>query len=878
MGLELNLKDLSGKAIRVIEKITEKADLDKNGKVDFDNAEENTIFARELKEQYKKGNLTRDEFKQLEKPVEAEELKEIEPTKKEIKRAEKQAKKDEERAQEIYLRYIEDITEGGGTREDLLELLDEKVGSQKDNPTYIKLREAVADVLAAVEKVPSKTPYEVDHNTDEVRDLLKADNKNDKLHKEILENVEKIQKTEMRYAAYREISDIYNNIVRQDDEAGVGKRNDEYIMKDVIAELKKQNKYKNGKRKNDYENPYVAALKVFEKDRIMGQATTTMIEAITDIDDNTKWRSLRKEAKANLTEEGLYDKYVEEAFEQKSGDAISGKKSTSRIVAERQARKNNVDLSSVQSKEEILDALGRKSEVFEALVSQGLITEREDSYYDMTKLQEVLLLQVGNDYKQARDAKKDEAISEKLSVLSQLAHETKLDSLSESEAKELLLLAGFDKENKDWGRIILETIFGGIVGAAAGAGVEATNPTQRKVITPDMVLDNALDGNYEIRIPINNEININGPLKDFVTITQTGEILIQLKDLFSGNPLVVEFIKQVPLSALKHGLIGAAASFLNALPDKGAIPVTVTQFETTDINEYLNTIAKRAPKYTPALAALAMAYVDKDGNWDVEGFKQHLNRLAGNGHFLERDELVGIEIPEQEVTEVEETEEAATPAKNDVIAEGESSKEKAVETAVPTTDGRKTSWTKLAQSYECLVEKYGLKKAIRILKIAQAITDGNYTEARMEELYNLSLKGASKLKNIEGVNYEIYHGALMGTDLSRYQYDKDGNLIPGTGVKVPAELAGCRRNEEMDTSDKYTGEGPAKYVAPKGHAADTTTEHFTVPVWGIKVNDDPIEVYYDKATSDRRFAEAKEQCPNAKVEKLTREEINEAMK
>ena len=703
--------------------------LDKNGKIDFNNEEENTIFAEELKKQYKKGNLTRDEFKQLQNPINTEEVKETEPTKKEQRRAEKQARQDEKRAEEIYLRYIEDITTGGGTKEDLLELLDERVGSQKDNPIYVELRDAVEETLIAVNMHPSKTPDDIEKNHDKIELVLENCKNGGKLHLEILENIEKMQQTEMRYAAYNEISELYNTIVKNDEEAGIGKRNDEYIVKDIIAELKKENKYEKKKR-----NPYYTALKAFENDKIMGQARARMNNAIRDIDDNTDWRDLRKEAKEGLKEDGRYDKYVKKAFKQDAGDAISGKKRDSRIAAERQARKNNVDLCSIQSKDEILDALGRKSEIFEALVSQELITQREDGYYDMTKLQDILLLQVGNDYKQARDAKKDKAISEKLSVLSQMSYETKLNSLTEKEAEKLLLLAGFDKENKDWNRIILETLLGGAVGALSGAAVAASNPTQRAVVRPEDVLNSALGNDYEIKIKFENNIKIDDSLKDFITVTQKGEILIQLKNLLSGNPVIVEFVKQIPLSALKTGLIGAATSFLNALPDKGAIPVTVTQFETKDINEYLNTIAKRAPEYTPTLAALALAYMDQDGNWDVEGFKSHLNKLAGNGHLLERDELQSIEIPEQNVQEVEEEKTEELPPTPTKIAEGETFKEETREVAVPTTDGRKTSWVKLAQSYDCLVEKHGLKKAIRLLKIAQAITDGNYSEERMEQL------------------------------------------------------------------------------------------------------------------------------------------------
>ena len=56
MGLELNLKDLSGKAIVVVERAIAKADKNGDNKIDFNNQEEVTIFAKEIKEQYEKSN------------------------------------------------------------------------------------------------------------------------------------------------------------------------------------------------------------------------------------------------------------------------------------------------------------------------------------------------------------------------------------------------------------------------------------------------------------------------------------------------------------------------------------------------------------------------------------------------------------------------------------------------------------------------------------------------------------------------------------------------------------------------------------------------------------------------------------------------------
>ena len=90
-----------------------------------------------------------------------------------------------------------------------------------------------------------------------------------------------------------------------------------------------------------------------------------------------------------------------------------------------------------------------------------------------------------------------------------------------------------------------------------------------------------------------------------------------------------------------------------------------------------------------------------------------------------------------------------------------------------------------------MVDVYGLKKAIYILKIAQAITDGNYSRERMEELYNLAIKGASKLKNVPGVDYGTYYSVLMGNFPSSvklprvlcYEVDDAGRPVAGTGIE-----------------------------------------------------------------------------------------------
>ena len=99
MGRELNLKDLPGKAMVFVERAITKADKDGNGKIDFDNQEEVTIFAEEIKKQYQNGNLKMDEYIQLQSPVDTDnKVEETEPTRKEARQAKKEAKAENKRA------------------------------------------------------------------------------------------------------------------------------------------------------------------------------------------------------------------------------------------------------------------------------------------------------------------------------------------------------------------------------------------------------------------------------------------------------------------------------------------------------------------------------------------------------------------------------------------------------------------------------------------------------------------------------------------------------------------------------------------------------------------------------------------------------------
>ena len=112
----------------------------------------------------------------------------------------------------------------------------------------------------------------------------------------------------------------------------------------------------------------------------------------------------------------------------------------------------------------------------------------------------------------------------------------------------------------------------------------------------------------------------------------------------------------------------------------------------------------------------------------------------------------------------------------------------------PTIDGRRTSWLKIAHQYDCLVEKYTLNGAIRILKIVQAITNGDYSEKNIEELYRRSKQGRDKMKDVKGLDYNVYCNML------------DANVLSDK-VKVPDTIANCPRDPDISLVVKRNNTG-----------------------------------------------------------------------
>ena len=590
--------------------------------------EEFGIFKQAAAEKFEAGELTAEEFNEVmglyvnkktgKKAPKAE--KETTPKEPKQNKAEKQALT---RAEEYILRKMNELILQGTVSEDLIPELDKTLGHQVDDPRYVELKKSIEEVQKLVPEYESLKDINKQH-IDVVSKMREA-GLTEPVHKEILKNLEKQSEIELRTQAVIFMQNYYAAKVQSYADNGI-KKTDEEIMSEIRSEIR------NGKvvindEAVDFKNEYKDAFKVFEDSYIMKEARKTVSQAIYGELDETKWRKVKQGAKETLAENEVWDKYIRKALNSEDG----------KMTAKVQARANNVEQHKHQTKEEILKVLGNKNEVFEALVSSGLITEQEDGKYDLTLLSDIIGTYVGADNQLNRNAKIDKAISEKLRVTGGLALKTQLDSLTEKEALELVKLCGYPKESKDWGKILLGTALGFLAGAGAGAGAAATNPKE------------AVYATFTDKDRL--ELNINGisadsisglPDMDGVSIVNTGtgiQIIIETIDVI---PMFFEASRHILGTALKTGLVGAVLGLLHGMEDTGEIPVTVTQFENCSIEEYAKKVKKETPKYASVLTALAYSFVDEKTNeWDIEGYKSFLNIAAGDGSKLNKEELTG---------------------------------------------------------------------------------------------------------------------------------------------------------------------------------------------------------------------------------------------
>lgn len=662
--------------------------------------EEFGIFKQEAAKKLEAGECTAEEFNEVMGLYVSEDAKSKKTPKEPKEKLTQEEKNDQIRVRKYVLRKLNEIINGSQhvTAEDLIPKLEEELG---EDEKYAELTKAVKDVQELMPEYKSLKEMTVKaHN--EVLAKMKEAGINDQFHRDILKLLEDQAEFGLRKQAVEWMQEYYFSKAEKYAEQGVQK-SDEDLMKEI------KNDIKNGKveidgKPVDFKDEYKDAFKVFEESTVAREARKTVLLAVYDQLDETKWRQVSKEAKALLKETGEWDdKYVRKAWKEKIGDPISGEERLSKTASKIQARENNVEQSKIQTKEEILKILGKKNEVFEALVLSGLITEKEDGTYDLTVLSDIIGIYTGADNKINRHAKIDKYISEKLRTTGKLSYAAKLEDLSEKEAMDLVKLCGYEIEGVNWGRALLGALAGGLVGAVSGGAAAATNPKQgiNDYYISELNLDFKIEGGS-----VTNISGLEGV--EGVDIINTGNslrVIINHTDVFHA---LFEASKFVADTALKSAILPAIIGFISGLEAEGEAAVTPTTPEDCSIEEYVATVRKENPEYADVLSALAFMYYDGEtGEWNQKEFKDLLNRAASPGGKLNKEELIGAMKklyvqPEEPVVE-------ETPASATVYNESTPDKTETEDLTYVHERKYGDTWAGLVTAYYPeLVEKYGL--------------------------------------------------------------------------------------------------------------------------------------------------------------------------
>ncbi len=533
----------------------------------------------------------------------------------------KQAKKYNKEANEAHIKYLEGFVKDGGTRAGALEMLDAKANLDPE------FRKAVADVIALMPATYASSD-DIKHK-DLVKKLETAGLKDD-LHEDILKQLEKMAKNECIAEQTSQIADAY---------AAKLAANPNMTSQQIMDEIKKEAKDAD-KFKGDFKDAY----KAFNQPMI--DAYRKVYDAISQIDDLEKGGKVQDKAEDILKANGQWDKYTKKAL---LGDRnifkrfksfMTGYKSDGRIASDNKGRQNKVEHKKTQTTQEIMDSLGNKSELFVALREAGFIKETEDGKWDLSELSDLIGTQVGDDYKVNRHHKKDKLIGEKLKTTSALRVISGLSELDEKHAMALVKLCGYDIEGKHIGR----AIFQGLLGAAGGAALTAGSAYGAAKMLPQDIKFQApyyKDKTYDISQNLAEQLQ--GKLPEGVTIDAEGLIHITTDILITGDiPRLAGQLGKLGLYAAVPGaLVGAALGVLSGLEDKGETPVLSNNFTETTYEAYVERLNRENPKYAQIGMLIAGSFVDENGVWDREGYKDFLNTMGGDGGLINREELIG---------------------------------------------------------------------------------------------------------------------------------------------------------------------------------------------------------------------------------------------
>lgn len=680
---------------------------------------------------------------------------------------------------------VKEMVKSGVAPKDLMAKLEKEYSNSAE---YKQMLDEVNYTLNLVNGTNYDSKEGVENIHKKVKAQLKQDGKWDDFHKDLLDSLEKQAKTAQIYKEFKAIVAEYESVKTTMQKTEVVKQNGDNFkayVEIVKDKLKKDKTWKESYTKEAFEQLEDYARKDAKK----------LVESrLANETGATTKKGLRKELRGMNKGGDAYQ-----------NDAIQDIKTDRKVFARKHKVENKANALSSITADALRTELGKRgyqynfakkasahkigNEIFEKLNKSYLPTVmKEDGTYDLSKLSEEIASRVGQDYK-VNQSKSDEKMSELKNIQNRLAKITGQD-FTDNETKVLINMFGFDREHKDHTPKILKAAVGAVGGAAAALSASSKLNVSQAV---ELTIENSTIANDIIK-----ELEANG-VKPGVTELADGSINIKVLQEYMKDSRITDILKGAGIGALTNALFdivigdGKDEKSCMSISDYDINDSTYTNAE--EYKEYVAKVFKKNPEKVEALHTLVDAYKEKFGDQWYKHFQQALRDMAGIGSKLNPEECRMIKYNKPKDVDNNNHNDGVHndgDGDGDDIVPDRCPVEMRETTATDTTFTHKVkfgdSWSEIVKAYfpnykECFGTLEGSKGAIRALKKALA-TDAD-----------------GKLNNA------LYQKLLAG-------------YIPKE-LNIPAELGGCKRNDEGKVQFKKPVGRPKGYMGAVGARTKT---------------------------------------------------------
>ena len=784
MGMDIDISKLEG-SLKLYARLADGQD---NGNEKIDTEKELSIFKGHAQTAVQNGEATDADYKaifgsEIKTPT-AQSAKA--PVSNPVTLTKKQVKDHNERVKDS----VKEMVKSGVAPKDLMAKLEKEYSNSAE---YKQMLDEVNYTLNLVNGTNYDSKEGVENIHKKVKAQLKQDGKWDDFHKDLLDSLEKQAKTAQIYKEYKDLVTEYESVKTTMQKTEVVKQNGDNFkayVEIVKDKLKEDKTWKESYTKEAFEQLEDYARKDAKK----------LVESrLANETGATTKKGLRKELRGMNKGGDAYQ-----------NDAIQDIKTDRKVFARKHKVENKANALSSITADALRTELGKRgyqynfakkasahkigNEIFEKLNKSYLPTVmKEDGTYDLSKLSEEIASRVGQDYKV--NLSKDDKMAELKNIQNHLRSITGQD-FTNNETKVLINMLGFDREHKDHTPKILKTAVG-----AVGGGIAALSASSKLNVSQavELTIENSTIANDIIK-----ELEANG-VKPGVTELADGSINIKVLQEYMKDSRITDILKGAGIGALTNALFdivigdGKDEKSCMSISDYDINDPTYTDAE--KYKEYVANVFKKNPEKVDALHTLVDAYKEKFGDQWHAHFQQALRDMAGVGSKLNPEECRMIKYNKPKDVDNNNHDDNVDNDNNDDdhnnddddnIVPNRCPVEMHETVATDTTFTHKVkfgdSWSEIVKAYfpnykECFGTLEGSKGAIRALKKALA-TDAN-----------------GKLNNA------LYQKLLAG-------------YIPKE-LNIPAELGGCKRNDEGKVQFKKPVGRPKGYMGAVGARTKT---------------------------------------------------------